>query len=96
MMKDSVSILNVFRNKYYTDGNNTENGIVANAIDDVLPEYVKLKIRDTPLMPIPKEIGIISRKILYKCPNELCSTTLIRGANFCHHCGQALDWSDER
>lgn len=42
-MKDSVSILNAFRNKYYTDGNNTENGIVANAIDDILPEYVKLK-----------------------------------------------------
>lgn len=46
-MKNSVSILNAFRNKYYTDGNNVENGIVANALDDILPEYVKLKKEHT-------------------------------------------------
>ena len=35
--------LNFFRNKYYTDGNNTENGIIANAINDVLPKMVSKK-----------------------------------------------------
>lgn len=43
MKQENISILNAFRNKYYADGNNTENGIVANAINDILPDYVKLK-----------------------------------------------------
>lgn len=47
MEQKSVSILNAFRNKYYTDGNSTENGIVANAIDEILPEYVRLKRENT-------------------------------------------------
>ena len=29
-------ILNYYRNLYYNDGNNTERGIVANAINDVI------------------------------------------------------------
>lgn len=39
----SMEKLNFFRNKYYTDGSNTENGIVANAINDVLPKMVSKK-----------------------------------------------------
>ena len=33
--------LNLFRNLYYNDGFSTENGIVANAINDILPKYCK-------------------------------------------------------
>lgn len=29
--------LNYFRNLYYTEGNNTERGIIANALNEVLP-----------------------------------------------------------
>ena len=47
MKQKNISILNTFRNKYYTDGNNSENGIVANAIDEILPEYVRLKRKGT-------------------------------------------------
>lgn len=32
----TIEKLNFFRNKYYNDGNNTENGIIANAINDVI------------------------------------------------------------
>ena len=39
---DAVERLNLFRNKYYTDGNSTENGAVANAINDVVPRYLYL------------------------------------------------------
>jgi hypothetical protein len=35
-------ILNLFRNRYYVDGNQTENGIVANALNDVLPRMTLL------------------------------------------------------
>lgn len=44
-----VEILNAFRNRYYTDGNSTENGIVANAINDVLPRMIvpPCKVGDT-------------------------------------------------
>lgn len=59
---------------------------------EMYDEYEKLKMRDTALCPIPKEIQLISRKIVYKCPIDACKTTVINGANFCHHCGQALDW----
>lgn len=42
----SMEKLNYFRNLYYADGNTTENGIIANALNDVLPpgELDKLKI----------------------------------------------------
>lgn len=33
--------LNLYRNKYYSDGNATEKGIIANAINDVLPSFLK-------------------------------------------------------
>lgn len=35
--------LNFYRNKYYTEGNHTEKGIIANAINDILPKYVRQK-----------------------------------------------------
>lgn len=35
--------LNLFRGLYYNDGNATEKGIIANAINDILPEYNRLK-----------------------------------------------------
>lgn len=34
--------LNLYRNKYFTDGNATENGIIANAINDMLVEINRL------------------------------------------------------
>lgn len=33
--------LNLFRNFYYNDGFSTEKGIIANAINDILPKYCK-------------------------------------------------------
>ena len=44
-----VEILNYFRNLYYNDGNNTEQGIVANAINDILPRMIlpPCKVGDT-------------------------------------------------
>ena len=38
----TLEILNIYRNFYYTDGNNTERGIIANAINDILPDLLKL------------------------------------------------------
>ena len=38
-----LAVLNCYRNKYYADGNNTEQGIIANAINDILPILVELK-----------------------------------------------------
>lgn len=36
-------VLNNFRNRYYTEGLNTENGIIADAINNILPILVELK-----------------------------------------------------
>lgn len=35
-----IEILNYFRNRYYNDGNSTENGIVANALNDIMPRMI--------------------------------------------------------
>ena len=38
-MTDSIEILNWYRNLYYTEGLNTERGIVAMAINDLFMKY---------------------------------------------------------
>ena len=41
-----LAVLSCYRNKYYTDGNSTEQGIIANAINNILPILVSLKNGD--------------------------------------------------
>ena len=41
-----LAVLNCYRNKYYADGNSTEQGIIANAINNVLPTLVSLRNGD--------------------------------------------------
>lgn len=38
----AIEILNLFRNKYYNDGNETELGVVANAINELMPKLSKM------------------------------------------------------
>lgn len=38
-MKDPLEILNWYRNLYYKEASNTERGIVANAINDLIVKY---------------------------------------------------------
>ena len=45
-IKDSVEILNWYRNLYHAENENTERGIMARAINDILPEYIRLKEKD--------------------------------------------------
>lgn len=40
---NSIEILNFYRNFYHAQGESTERGIVAWAINDILPKYVKQK-----------------------------------------------------
>lgn len=92
-MMTSEQILNAFRNKYYTDGNNTENGIVANAIDEILPEYVKLKRENTQGVKHGKWIlKHIGAGHYWEC--SACNGTLIclsEGMNYCPYCGARMD-----
>lgn len=44
---NALEKLNLFRNKYYSEGNSTENGIVANSINAILPLVVEI-LRYTP------------------------------------------------
>lgn len=41
--KDAPNILNWYRNLYYKEELTTERGIVADALNDILPDYVKQK-----------------------------------------------------
>lgn len=38
-MKDPLEILNWYRNLYYKEGNHTEHGIMAEAINDLFMKY---------------------------------------------------------
>ena len=40
-INDSAEILNWYRNLYHTENSNTEKGIMARAINDILPEYCR-------------------------------------------------------
>ena len=37
----AIEKLNYFRNLYYAEGNNTEKGIIANALNEILSQYAK-------------------------------------------------------
>lgn len=49
--------LNLYRNLYYEDGNATERGVVANAINDILPEYERQKAEIKRLIDLINEIA---------------------------------------
>jgi len=40
---NSEEVLNLYRNMYYAEPDTTERGIVARAINDILPKYVSNK-----------------------------------------------------
>ena len=42
-INDSAEILNWYRNLYHTENPNTERGLMARALNDILPEYVRQK-----------------------------------------------------
>lgn len=42
-IKDPIEVLNWYRILYYKDAPDTERGLVASAINDILPEYTRQK-----------------------------------------------------
>lgn len=81
-----LAVLNCFRNKYYTDGNSTENGIVANAINDVLPILVLLKNEDFRKQSKGEweQFGLQNPKC------SLCRSYNIEKSRFCPNCGAKM------
>lgn len=62
--------------------------------EPALSQLKELVDRDTPKKPIKDESSKIRYVQTYVCPN--CGggfSGMI--SNFCYHCGQKLDWSDE-
>lgn len=39
---NDVEILNLYRNLYYAEPSNTEHGILARAINTILPKYIQM------------------------------------------------------
>lgn len=95
----SDEILNWYRNLYYKEELNTERGIVAMALNDILPELVSLREKQTPKKPIKKnpicyaqtKDGTEFIAYDYFCPD--CNKQIKATEHHCK-CGQALDWSD--
>ena len=71
---------------------------MADEIIEALTELERLQDKATPKKVIEIDPPPI-RYYAYYCPN--CESFLrysdnSKKPNFCHHCGQALDWSDEK
>lgn len=90
--KEALNTLNKYRNSQYNSVNEEEREI-ANALNVILPEYVKLADRDT---PEKVKIGTSKYFKFPICPN--CKIELneyYKYANkYCKKCGQKLDWSE--
>lgn len=54
--------------------------------------------KQTPKKPVEKEvIGVSLTGYKYKGQCPRCATSVRQDKNYyCHNCGQALDWSDEK
>ena len=64
----AVEKLNYYRNYYNADGDNTEAGVIADAINEILPEYVRLKEAETAVTPmdiIKKVREVLGKKYEY-------------------------------
>ena len=96
--KDSyLDILNWYRNLYYTENTNTERGIMANAINDLLMSLKDSDNKQTPMAVQPE--GDDESDYVY-CPRclEFIGTNesvydMFRGRKnnvFCEYCGQKL------
>lgn len=81
--KEALKTLNKYRNSHYNSVNEEEREL-ANALNVILPEYVKLAERDTPMLPLVFKDSI-------DCPK--CRSYVFPPHEFCENCGQILDWS---
>ena len=65
-----------------------------NQLDKDIDEIEKIFDKATPKKAKPMYLPLVSTP--YRCP---CCDTLVRSEiekfNYCHNCGQAIDWSDE-
>ena len=87
--KEAKKILNEYRNRNYTSTLKTEVEL-AKAIDVVLPKYVELEERDTPMLPV-KLKWENTENYYYVCPK--CEEMVARDDEvFCQDCGQRLLW----
>lgn len=89
----NLAVLNCYRNKYHADGNSTEQGIVANAINDVLPilfELVCGTFSDRITMPTtkPKEVSDNGME-RWVCG---CGNLMYKKQKYCDECGQKFNW----
>ena len=85
-----LATLNAYRNKYYADGNSTENGLVANSINNILPILVDIKNKGYRKQSEGEWIG----KGMAHC-SECGNVVNFRNAsrwlyNFCPNCGAKM------
>lgn len=86
----AIEVLNYYRNCYYAEPQTTERGIVANAINDILPKVTELVHgRWIDLRESSKDVP--------KCRCSVCSRTIIgldSEYKFCPNCGTKMDGGD--
>ena len=76
--------LKIRKNPHFEDVDNEE---LSRCIDEALEKQI-------PKKPIPTEEQNIRFAMNYTCPSCKKHFTGTGIADYCYHCGQALDWSD--
>jgi hypothetical protein len=83
-MKDPLEILNWYRNLYYKEASNTERGIVANAINDLI---VKYKSETSQCHKSKEKDEYWGYWIKCECGYDMNTS----GAEFCGGCGKKIN-----
>lgn len=75
---NSIEILNYYRNCHYADGSNTESGILANALNEILPELISLRAAmEAVNMRIPSLLKNIESEDTASCKCLYCINSKI-------------------
>jgi len=91
---EAFKTLNKYRNQNYNSTNKDEIEL-SMAIDTVLPKYVKLEKRDTPMKPLIDKLDLWDEHKCPICESIVWEVHVHKDENFCNKCGQRLDWSKE-
>ena len=78
--------LKIRKNPTFDDVNNDE---LSKCIDEALEKQI-------PKKPIKSDRQEIRYTLTYDCPTCGRQFTGTGFADYCYHCGQALDWSDDK
>lgn len=94
-IQKAIDELNFYRNLFYKESSTTERGIIANAINDILPEFIKLYNTKEDVTGVWYYVDNEKQLECSRCKCRISNYTVIHKADgystnnlkFCPECG---------